>query len=277
MGRRRCEGVARLNSSEGIRLVQGSHIVTRSLFDHGKCYFFQGEDGRIIFAIPYETDFTLIGTTDQEYNGNPSDAACTDEERDYLLAFANQYFREDLTADDVVWTYSGVRPLYDDGAKSATAATRDYVLSMDENGPPILSVFGGKITTYRRLAEGAMRKTGTAFPDAADEWTAGVALPGGNFAVDGFEGLVAKLEADFPFLNARWARRLVRAYGTEARDILGKCSFGRGPRPRLRSNADRSRVTMADGERICATRRGCCLAAIEAWVAVDFGSDRSAG
>ncbi|QMU58427.1 MAG: glycerol-3-phosphate dehydrogenase [Boseongicola sp.] len=215
------KGIARLNSSEGIRLVQGSHIVTKSLFDHGKCYFFQGEDGRIIFAIPYETDFTLIGTTDKEYHGNPSDAACTDEERDYLLAFANQYFKQDIGTEDVVWTYSGVRPLYDDGAKSATAATRDYVLSVDDNGAPMLSVFGGKITTYRKLAEGALKKLAVHFDEMGDEWTAGVALPGGDFLVDGFEALVADLVAAHPFLGDRWARRLVRAYGSEASELMG--------------------------------------------------------
>jgi hypothetical protein len=111
--------VARINSSEGVRLVRGSHIVTRKLFDHDRCYFFQGTDGRIIFAIPYEQDFTLIGTTDKDHTAAPSEAKCTDEERDYLLAFASQYFAKPVTRDDVVWTYSGVRPLFDDGAKSA--------------------------------------------------------------------------------------------------------------------------------------------------------------
>lgn len=214
-------GVARINTSEGIRLVQGSHIVTKSLFDHGKCYFFQGEDGRIIFAIPYETDFTLIGTTDREYEGDPSKARCTEEEADYLIAFANKYFKRDISRDDIVWTYSGVRPLYDDGAKSATAATRDYVLSLDEAGPPILSVFGGKITTYRKLAEQAFAKLAPFFPGATGDWTAGVPLPGGDFPVDGVGAQVAGLELDYPFLSERWATRLVRAYGTEARVMLG--------------------------------------------------------
>ena len=181
---------ARLNTTEGIRLVQGSHIVTKQLFGHGKCYFFQGEDGRIIFAIPYETDFTLIGTTDKEYEGDPSDATCSDEEVDYLIAFANQYFATEIAREDVVWTYSGVRPLYDDGAKSATAATRDYVLSLDTAGAPILSVFGGKITTYRKLAEQALTKLEPHLPAASGNWTAGVPLPGGDFPVGGFDQLV---------------------------------------------------------------------------------------
>jgi glycerol-3-phosphate dehydrogenase len=215
------QNVTRQNTPEKVRLVRGSHIVTRRLYDHDKCYFFQGSDGRIIFAIPYETDFTLIGTTDQEHDGAPGTATCTPEERDYLLQFASQYFARPLTVDDVVWTYSGVRPLYDDGASSATAATRDYVLSLEEAGAPLLNVFGGKITTYRRLAEAALAKLTPFFPKAGEDWTAGIALPGGDFAVDGFEDLVTGLQADYPFLTDRWARRLVRAYGTEARAILG--------------------------------------------------------
>ncbi|QXT39402.1 glycerol-3-phosphate dehydrogenase [Gymnodinialimonas ceratoperidinii] len=213
--------VARQDSSEGVRLVRGSHIVTRKLFDHDKCYFFQGTDGRIIFAIPYETDYTLIGTTDAEHNDDPRAAECTPEERDYLLDFANEYFKERLSAEDVVWTYSGVRPLYDDGAKSATAATRDYVLSMDDDGAPMLNVFGGKITTYRVLAEDAWAKLAPHFATAKGNWTAGVPLPGGDFPVDGVDALIGQLKTAYPFLNDRWAKRLVRAYGTEAADVLG--------------------------------------------------------
>ncbi len=216
--------VAHLNPTEGVRLVRGSHIVTKRLFDHDRCYFFQGSDGRIIFAIPYEQDFTLIGTTDKDHQSAPSDAKCTDEERDYLLAFANQYFAKALTRNDVVWTYSGVRPLYNDGAKSATAATRDYVLKLDENGPPLLNVFGGKITTYRRLAESALAKLSPFFPQAKPAWTARVALPGGDFPHDGVAALTASLKAQHPFLTDYWAARLVRAYGTEAEQILGKAT-----------------------------------------------------
>jgi glycerol-3-phosphate dehydrogenase len=211
----------RLNTSEGVRLVRGSHIVTRKLFDHDKCYFFQGTDGRIIFAIPYEQEFTLIGTTDQDHTGDPSAPACTDAERDYLCAFASRYFKTPVTAADVVWKYSGVRPLYNDGAKSATAATRDYVLSVDDNGPPLLSVFGGKITTYRKLAEAALEKIGAFFPRTGGTWTAGVALPGGDFPVDGVADLERRLLAQYPFLGAAWAERLLRHYGTESFDILG--------------------------------------------------------
>lgn len=217
--------VVGLDSRENIRLVRGSHIVTRKLFDHDRCYFFQGADGRIIFAIPYEQDFTLIGTTDQDHPGDPAHPVCTEGEIDYLCRFASQYFARPVTPDDVVWTYSGVRPLYDDGASSATAATRDYVLSLDAAGAPLLSVFGGKITTYRRLAEGAMAKLATFFPKATTDWTAGAPLPGGEFPVDGVPTLVAALRADHPDLTAPEALRLIRAYGTEAREMLAQ---GRG-------------------------------------------------
>ncbi|MDZ4096558.1 MAG: glycerol-3-phosphate dehydrogenase [Paracoccaceae bacterium] len=213
-----------INSTEGVRLVRGSHIVTRRLFDHDRCYFFQGTDGRIIFAIPYEQDFTLIGTTDHDHQGAPGTAVCTDAEQDYLCAFASQYFANPVTREDVVWTYSGVRPLYNDGAKSATAATRDYVLSLNTDGAPLLNVFGGKITTYRRLAESALAKLAPHFPQAKGAWTARVAMPGGDFPVDGVAALTAKLRADYPFLTAYWAGRMIRAYGTEAARILGKAS-----------------------------------------------------
>lgn len=211
----------RLNSSEGVRLVRGSHIVTKALFDHGKCYFFQGTDGRIIFAIPYETDFTLIGTTDAEHADPSQEPVCTDEERDYLVAFANEYFKQDITKDDIVWSYSGVRPLYDDGVSSATAATRDYTLKVDENGgAPILNIFGGKITTYRKLAQSALARITPYFDTVGPDWTAGVPLAGGDFPVDGVDDLADRLKKAHPFLTERWALRLIRAYGTEAAQML---------------------------------------------------------
>ncbi len=216
-------GTLRLNSAEGVRLVRGSHIVTRRLFDHDKCYFFQGTDGRIIFAIPYEGEFTLIGTTDAEHGQADTRPECTPEEAEYLCRFASEYFKTPVTKADIVWTYSGVRPLYDDGAKSATAATRDYVLTLAEgSGAPLLNIFGGKITTYRKLAEAALAKLRPFFPEAGADWTAGVALPGGDFPVDGFDRLTESLHRAYPFLTEAWARRLVRAYGTEAVDILGE-------------------------------------------------------
>ncbi len=211
-----------IKSNEGVRLVRGSHIVTRRLYDHDKCYFFQGTDGRIIFAIPYETDFTLIGTTDAEHRDPHVKPECTPEEQRYLVDFANSYFKQDISVADIVWTYSGVRPLYDDGASSATAATRDYTFKVDATeGAPILNIFGGKITTYRKLAEDAMDKIVPFFPGTSGHWTAGVALPGGDFGVTEVDSLIDRLKRDYPFLNPFWARRLVRAYGTDSWKVLG--------------------------------------------------------
>lgn len=211
-----------LESSASIRLVRGSHIVTRRLYDHDRCYFLQGEDGRIIFAIPYEGEFTLIGTTDQDHLGPPDTARCTEAEQEYLCAFASQYFRKPVTRADIVWTYSGVRPLYNDGASSATAATRDYVLSVDASeGAPVLSVFGGKITTYRKLAESALEKLQPFFAAMPGPWTARVALPGGDFSPQDTGRVIADLQRDYPFLGPDWALRLVRHYGLDARAILG--------------------------------------------------------
>ena len=214
-------GTLKSNQQGNVRLVRGSHIVTKRLFEHDKCYFFQGTDGRIIFAIPYETDYTLIGTTDQDHADPSQKPECTPEERDYLIDFINAYLAKPISQDDVVWTYSGVRPLYDDGASSASAATRDYVLKLDQSrGAPALNVFGGKITTYRKLAESALEQIAGALPDVGKPWTAGVALPGGDFAVDGVNALVAATQHAYPFLTDRWALRLIRAYGTEAQSLL---------------------------------------------------------
>ncbi len=213
----------RLNTADKIRLVRGSHIVTKKLFDHDRAYIFQNADGRVIFAIPYETDFTLIGTTDRDHDAPPSEVRCTEEEADYLRAAASEYFAKPIAAADVVWTYAGVRPLYDDGAKSATAATRDYVLRVEtaDGKAPILNVFGGKITTYRRLAEAALEKLKPFYPQMKAPWTAGAAMPGGDFPVDGAPAQIAGLKARYGFLSDAWARRLVRAYGTEAAQVLG--------------------------------------------------------
>jgi len=212
----------RINTTEGVRLVRGSHIVTRKLYDHDKCYFLQGEDGRIIFTIPYETDFTLIGTTDADHADVNDAPVCTPQEQDYLLDFVSKYLKTAVTKDDIVWTYSGVRPLYNDGASTASAATRDYVLKVDQSaGAPILNVFGGKITTYRRLAESALEKIAPFFSEVGNRWTAGVPLPGGDFPVDGVAALTQQLGARYPFLSGRWALRLVKAYGLDAFDVLG--------------------------------------------------------
>jgi glycerol-3-phosphate dehydrogenase len=216
----------RRNSPARIRLVRGSHIVVRKLFEHDRAYILQNADKRIVFAIPYEDDFTLIGTTDVDHDGPAHAPVCTPDEADYLRNAASAYFATPIRAEDVVWTYSGVRPLYDDGASSATAATRDYVLKVeDEAGKaPLLNVFGGKITTYRRLAEHALEKLQDYFPAMRKPWTAGVPLPGGAFPVDGAAALMQRLREKHPFLDAAWARRLVRSYGLEAEELLGSAA-----------------------------------------------------
>ena len=215
-----------LGSAGRVRLVRGSHIVVPRICGHDKAYIFQNADQRIVFAIPYEDDYTLIGTTDRDHAGDPADTACTDEEAAYLCSSVSEYLREEISPDDIVWRYSGVRPLYDDGKKSAAAATRDYVLEVDAPGQrlPLLNVFGGKITTYRRLAEAALAKLAPFFPEMNAPWTAGVTLPGGDFAVDGAEALAARIRERYHFVDETFARRLVKSYGTESFDVLGNAS-----------------------------------------------------
>lgn len=214
-----------INPKAKIRLVQGSHIVVRRLYEHDRAYIFQNTDGRIVFAIPYEGDFTLIGTTDRDYEGDPADAVATDEEVDYLCAAVSSYFARQVTPKDVVWTYSGVRPLYDDGANEAKAATRDYVFELDGGPglPPLLSIFGGKITTYRRLAEAALEKLAPYLPKLQGKaaWTYREPLPGGDFDVHELSRIAEELIGKYPFLEASFADRLARMYGTLARSILG--------------------------------------------------------
>jgi len=216
--------VARSGSAASVRLVQGSHIVVRRMFRHERAYIFQNRDNRIVFAIPYQDDFTLIGTTDRDYEGDPAHVKASEEEILYLCAAASEYFREPVRRDDVVWTYSGVRPLYNDGASKAQEATRDYVLVLDapKDQPPALSIFGGKITTYRRLAEAALDKLKDHLPAARKPaWTGTASLPGGDFPQTGYAALVSEISAEFPFLDHALVARLVRAYGTRTRDIVG--------------------------------------------------------
>ncbi|MEL6219787.1 MAG: glycerol-3-phosphate dehydrogenase, partial [Pseudomonadota bacterium] len=215
-------GRLRENSAANIRLVRGSHIVVPRLTEHDRAYIFQNADGRIAFAIPYEEDFTLIGTTDAEHEGDASTAHCTDEEAAYLCNAVSEYFATPVTVDQIVWRYAGVRPLYDDGTKSASAATRDYVLTVEDHDgkAPLLNIFGGKITTYRRLAEAALAKLAPCYGEAGGDWTAGVPLPGGDFPWDGIGALRTRLLGDYPFLSEATAMRLVRGYGTEAWALL---------------------------------------------------------
>lgn len=216
------------NDVHNVRLVQGSHIVVRRKFSDPRAFIFQNPDGRIIFAIPYEGEFTLIGTTDRDYQGDPKDVAISPEETDYLCAAASEYFADPVSRDDIVWTYSGVRPLYDDGASKAQEATRDYVLKVDKRAdgasggslPPLINIFGGKITTYRRLSESMMEKVEALIGKKGEPWTADAPLPGGDFAVNGYQAEVDALVATYPFIAHRHAARLIRLYGTRATRIL---------------------------------------------------------
>lgn len=219
----------RSNSAGQTRLVQGSHIVVPKLFDHPWCYIFQNADQRIVFAIPYEDEFTLIGTTDSDYHGDPGTVAITPDEIAYLCAAASEYFAQPVLKDDVVWTYSGVRSLFEGGASEAKAATRDYVLDLAarDGEAPLLSIFGGKITTYRRLAEHTLEKLAPYLPAAQSRqpgWTGHEPLPGGAFPTAAFDDVVRALLRDYPFLSPTRAARLVRSYGLRAYDVLGQAS-----------------------------------------------------
>ena len=215
--------VTRRNDARNVRLVQGSHIVTRRLYEHDRAYIVQTDDGRIIFFIPYEQDYTLIGTTDHDFEGDPGEAKITDGEIDYLIEVSNRYLKRPIARDDIVWTYSGVRPLYDDGASAAKDATRDYVLRVEggDGKPPMLNIFGGKLTTFRKLSEAAMEKIEATIGAKGPAWTAEPPLPGGDFPAEAFDERLAALRRDYPFLDEWTSYRMFRAYGTRARAILG--------------------------------------------------------
>jgi glycerol-3-phosphate dehydrogenase len=215
--------VVGVSGARRVRLVKGSHIVVPRFYAHDRCYIFQNGDGRVCFAIPYEHDFTLIGTTDEDFHGDPAEAVSTPAEEAYLCGAVTAYLREPVDPSDIVWRYAGVRPLLDDGVGRAQDATRDYVLEVDAPAgePPVLSVFGGKLTTYRRLAEAAMAKLAPSFAGMRGDWTAQAALPGGDFPWDAIGLLEDDLRRRYPFLSAAASRRLVRAYGTLAADMLG--------------------------------------------------------
>ncbi|WP_244444521.1 glycerol-3-phosphate dehydrogenase [Nitratireductor basaltis] len=209
------------NDAQNVRLVRGSHIVVPKIYDDERAYFFQNADGRIFFAIPYENDYTLIGTTDKDHDGQPGKVEIDQEEIEYLCNAASEYFKQPVRPEDIVWTYSGVRSLFDDGASKAQEATRDYVLKVEEGaGAPVLHIFGGKITTFRKLAESALEEIESRLGAKGKAWTETGNLPGGDFATDAYDSEVSSLKGDYPFLEDVLARRLVRLYGTQARAIL---------------------------------------------------------
>ena len=213
-------------TDRGVRLVKGSHIVVPRLYEGDHAFMLQNPDRRIVFAIPYEGDFTLVGTTDEAWDDAPGRASIGEAETDYILATIERYFERPVTRENVVWSFSGIRPLYDDKAASASAVTRDYVLDLDagEGRAPLLSVFGGKITTYRKLAEHALRDLAPLLPGTGAPWTAGAPLPGGDMPDADFDRFLATLMARYPRMPTPLLRRLGRAYGTRATTILGKAA-----------------------------------------------------
>ena len=213
-----------------VRLVEGAHIVVRKLFDHDRAYLFQNPDGRVVFAIPYEGSFTLIGTTDRDYTADPAATCAEADEIAYLCDTVNAAFTRPVSPADVVWAYSGVRPLYDDGAGDAKSASRDYVLELDagEGEAPLLSIIGGKITTYRKLAEAAMAELTPRLAQRSGlsaGWTGATPLPGGEFEIDEIDQFTARLTRSFPFLGKPHVVRLARAYGSRAWVVLGKAKL----------------------------------------------------
>ncbi|MEM0947997.1 MAG: glycerol-3-phosphate dehydrogenase [Pseudomonadota bacterium] len=214
--------VAGTNSRRTVRLVKGSHIVVPKFWDGQQAYLVQNTDKRVIFINPYEGDKALIGTTDISYDGPPEEVAADQSEIDYLIAAVNRYFKQKLTPEDVLSTFSGVRPLFDDGKGDPSAVTRDYMLDVDQSrGVPILNIFGGKITTYRKLAEHAVDKLKPYLPGMGTSWTAGAPLPGGDMADADFENFLGDVLRKYPWLPKQLAKHYVRLYGTRMGEIVG--------------------------------------------------------
>jgi glycerol-3-phosphate dehydrogenase len=217
------ENVLRQPPLKRLRLDKGSHIVVPRLYDHDRAYILQAADKRVVFAIPFQRDYTLIGTTDRSFNGDPAAVAPSQAEIDYLCGVINTYFRTEIGSADVVWAFAGVRALYDDGAKKPQDVDRDYALVLDKSfgEAPLLTVYGGKLTTFRRLGEDALDRVSHFFPHARRPWTAKAPLPGGDFVFDGAPALIARTRRQWPFLADDQARRLVSAYGTRVANVLG--------------------------------------------------------
>jgi glycerol-3-phosphate dehydrogenase len=221
------ENVLRVQAPSRLRLVKGSHIVVPRMFPHDRGYVLQSADGRVVFVLPFERDFTLIGTTDEDFAGDPAAAGPSGAEITYLCNSVNNYFRHDIGVGDVKWAFAGVRSLYDDGSKKPEDVTRDYHLTLDERfrEAPVLTVYGGKITTYRRLAEAVLARLRHFFHPRPD-WTGQAPLPGGDFAWDALDAQVTRAQQAWPFLEEDHARRLVRAYGTRIERVLGPARSG---------------------------------------------------
>ena len=215
--------VAGQNSKRNVRLVKGSHIVVPKFWEGRQAYLVQNSDKRVIFINPYQNDLALIGTTDIPYDGRPEDVAADASEIDYLIKVVNRYFKRGLVRDDVVYSFSGVRPLYDDNADNPSAVTRDYIFELDapSGAAPLLSVFGGKITTFRKLAEHALDKIAPFFPRMGKPWTAKAHLPGGDIANADFDRFLGELGREYPWMPASLIDHYGRLYGTRTRLVVG--------------------------------------------------------
>jgi glycerol-3-phosphate dehydrogenase len=286
------EGALALPHRQRLRLVKGSHIVVPRLYDGEQAYILQHSDRRIVFAIPYEGDYTLIGTTDLSYEGDPAKVSISEPEIDYLCQVINDHFRKQIGRADVVWTYAGVRPLHDDESASASAVTRDYVLELDDAGgiAPLLSVFGGKITTYRKLAEHALERLKPHFPHSGPAWTHAAPLPGGDMPGADFDAFLASVASRWPWLPAELARRYARAYGTRIARLLGEAQgindlglhFGDDLYSReVQYLADQEWAVTAEDVLWRRSKRGlhvapATVAALEAWLGAAAGRRASA-
>ncbi|MFS8367723.1 glycerol-3-phosphate dehydrogenase [Acetobacter oryzifermentans] len=216
----------KIPNSKSVRLVKGSHIIVPRVYEGPQAYIFQNPDKRIVFAIPYEQKFTLIGTTDIPWKQEPGKVNIAPDEVTYLCESVNRYLNVQVKESDVVWSYAGLRPLYDDASANASAVTRDYVLDLDtQDGAPLLSIFGGKITTYRKLAEHALEKLAPVLPAVGGEsWTAQEVLPGGDLGDGGFDQALARLRRTAPWLPEGLAWRLMRNYGSRTYEIIGEAN-----------------------------------------------------
>jgi glycerol-3-phosphate dehydrogenase len=214
-------GATPVRTARQVRLVKGSHVVVPRLFEHRFAYIFQNEDRRIVFAIPYEHDFTLLGTTDADYQGDPAAVRIDTAETAYLCALANRYFKRQIGPPDVRWSYAGVRPLLADHSADPMSVTRDYALELERQPAPLLSVFGGKITTYRRLAESAVNMLAPVLGVRGRPWTATAKLPGGDLPQGSFAVFLRTVERRFPWLPPRLHLRYAHAYGTRIERVLG--------------------------------------------------------
>jgi glycerol-3-phosphate dehydrogenase len=213
-----------MRTAHQVRLVKGSHIIVPRLFDHRFAYIFQNQDRRIVFAIPYEHDFTLLGTTDVDYTGDPAKVHIDEAEIAYLCALSNRYFRQQIAPADVVWSYSGVRPLLRDESNDPMSVTRDYALELDREPAPMLSVFGGKITTYRKLSEDAVGLLAGVLESRAPAWTASALLPGGDMPEGSFAVFLRACERNYPWLPGALRRRYAHAYGTRITRVIGNAT-----------------------------------------------------